>query len=622
MQILEVDLNQKSCHIRNPGSGGFRDCIGGRGYNVDYLYRHLPDNARPLGPENILIMSGGLLTGGPVPASARVHLNALSPLTGILGSSNIGGNIGRAMVKAGLKSICIRGQASSPLYLLIDGTTVSFCDADHLWGLDTWSTQEALEAEHGTDTEIMAIGPAGENKVRFAAIISDRDHAFGRTGMGAVMGSKRLKALVIRNRSQAAELANPIAVAAIRNYVREIRLSPEFRTFSEYGGAGYVSWANDLGILATRNFRRNRFEAIDQIDGRKLRRKMLRSRGCRGCPVRCKAALETGGGKDAKQTAVRPEFESMVNLGAKCGLEDMDALVALDNRCSRLGLDTISAGNVMAFAMDLYERGILASESTRELDLSWGNPECMMQLLELTAHRRGLGRLMSLGVRQMAEAVGNGAACFAPHVKGLELSAYHPGSIMGAALGYAVSSRGGDFSNIYASMEYNWSAEKGHREFGHAAAVQIDSIIGKAKLVRRAMLVNIALDCIGICKVPALSLLGKFDLKDEAQLVSAATGEEVSAVELFDISERISNLERLFNLKYGAGPGDDSLPAMFLDETTTTGAGNMAGKLQQMIDDFYLEMGWDDQGYPTPQKLSQLGIPIPPFFDEIPGKAG
>ncbi|MBT7889898.1 MAG: aldehyde ferredoxin oxidoreductase, partial [Deltaproteobacteria bacterium] len=476
----------------------------------------------------------------------------------------------------------------------------------------------------GQDLEILAIGPAGENRTRFACIISDKDHAAGRTGMGAVMGSKNLKAIVFKKKPAPTSLTEATASEAIRQYVRTIRTSPEFLTFSEYGGAGYIKWADDLGILATRNYRQNRFESIDLIDGKKLKKKLVKSRGCRGCPVHCKAQLNLEKESQPAEFSVRPEFESMVSLGSKCGLEDLDSLVKLDNCCSRLGLDTISAGNAIAFAMDLYQRGILTPEDAGGLDLSWGNAEAMMILLEKMTHREGLGAILALGVRKAAEVIDHGAEKYAPHVKGLELSAYHPYNIMGSALGYAVSNRGGDFSNIYASMEYNWSQEKALQEFGTENAVEINSIFGKAQLIKRAMLVNVALDCIGLCKVPVLSLLGKFDLVAEAELVTAITGSHTSAEELLHVGERISNLERLFNLKFGALAADDRLPQMFFDASyISSGKPTEAPDwMEFMIKMFYEEMGWCEEGRPTLQKLSQLGITIPDFFGHTTEKTG
>ena len=611
-KILDIDLqNQSWREDRTPPAIRYPRLMAGRGCNVAYLFDHLPPKTPALDPANILIFSCGLLTGKSAPASSRIHVNALSPLTGILGSSNMGGDFGKAMRTHELQTLIFKDRSQTPIYLFISKKGIEFRDAEDLWGLDAWETQGRLKDVHqNQDLQICCIGPGGENLNRFACIMSDLDHAAGRTGMGAVMGSKNLKAIVIEPGKKEKETDSQKEVEAIRRYVRLIRNSPEYLTFSEYGGAGYVTWANDLGILTTRNYRGNKFEAIDQIDGRKLKKHVVRARGCSGCPVRCKSELRFG---NQTQTYTRPEFEPMVNLGSKCGLKDLKALVHLDNLCSRLGIDSISAGSAIAFAMDLFEREILTDDDTAGLDLSWGNAEAMESLLISMAYRTGLGATLSLGVRVAAELIGRGSEQYASHVKGLELAAYHPCNMMGSALGYAVSGRGGDFSSIYASMEYNWSPDKAVQEFGTEDAVQPDAIYGKAPLIKRAMLVNMALDCLGICKVPALSLIGKFDLVDEAELASALLGRNIVPAELFLTAERIVNLERLYNRLCGAKAEDDRLPPMFFTkEYVSSGKPSAAVEwIEPMTKIFYQEMGWCSDGLPTIDKLNELDIDIP-----------
>jgi len=569
-----------------------------------WLYAHLRPGTDPLGPENPLLFSCGLLTGKTAPASSRVHVNALSPLTGILGSSNIGGHFGVRLRGCGIQTLIIRRRADAPVYLYITDNGIEFRPAAHLWGLDTRETQERLRAELADNTvQVFTIGPAGEKGVPFACILTGRDHAAGRTGMGAVMGSKNLKAIVVKDPGHRHDEATAGGRDAIRKYVGKIKAAAEYKTFSRFGGAGYVKWADDKGIAAARNFRETRFEGIDRIDGRQLDRYKVRSSGCYRCPIQCKAELDMGKGR------TRPEFESMVNLGAKCGLEDLDALVRLDNLCSELGIDIISTAGAVAFAMDLFERKILSPEDCGGLDLTWGNAVAMEILIRQIASREGLGGILSHGVRRAAEIIGNGADACAPHVKGLELAAYHPASIMGTALGYAVSGRGGDFSNIYASLEYTWPPEKAAAAFGTPDAVRPDSTNGKAPLIRRAMNVNAALDSLGLCKVPVLSLIGAFDLVNEADLASALTGLNLGAAELMDCGERVINLERLLNIRFGAGSEDDRLPPMFSStDYAGEGAADLTGQMETMVRAFYREMGWDEQGQPTPEKLTELGI--------------
>jgi len=606
-QILHVSLADKKC-FQEPLPIDVADTyIGGRGFNVWYLFNHLPVKTDPLSPENILILSCGLLTGSSAPTASRLHLNALSPLTGILGSSNVGGYAGAWLRSCGIHSIVIKSKASHPVYLYITENNIEIMDARFLWGLDTLETQIDIKQQlENTRIKILAIGPGGENGARFACIMTDKDHAAGRTGMGAVMGSKNLKAIVIARGSQKPFPADsPAARDAVKRYVLKIKDSAEYKMFSEYGGAGYVKWAHEMGIMGTKNYRQTGFAQIDQVDGKRLKKNVGRSSGCFRCPVQCKADLEFRKGDSGGWKATRPEFEPMINLGARCGVSDLETIVRLDNLSDRLGLDSTSTAAAIAFAMDLYERGILTPKNVGELDLSWGNGETMEVLIRQMAAGTGFGKILAQGVRRAAAIIGNGADNYAAHTKGLELTAYHPGAILGTALGYAISSRGGDYNNVYACIEYGWSQDKATREFGTSEAVDIQKAGGKGRLVRRSVLVNIIIDCLGLCKVPALTLLGAFDLKYEAELTTTLTQRRISAQDLFRAGERIAALERLFNLRHSPVNSVDRLPSMFFKDKNQP---LTRESLSRMIGEFYEAMGWDEAGHPTIEKMNELGI--------------
>jgi len=614
-QIVTVDLNEAAVEISPWTRARMGRLLGGRGYNVEMLYRFLPAGTDPLGPENVLLLSCGLLTGTRAPASSRVHINALSPQTRLLGSSNVGGYFGKNLRAAGIQSLIIRGRSERPVYLYIDGGRVVLRDAAGLWGLETPESIERIKANHPDEKpSVLTIGPAGENLTLFAGILTDQGHAAGRTGMGAVMGSKNLKAIAVRGRNQAGWKQDDTVKAAVRDYAFQIRKAPEFRTLSRYGGSGYISWANEKGFLATRNYRENRFEGANRLDGRRLARYKTRSLGCSRCPVQCKAELCFPDGPLKGERMIRPEFETMVSLGSKCGLGDPGAVVRLDDLCARLGLDTISAGSAVAFAMDLFDRGILDLEKTGGLDLSWGNEQSMETLLAQTARHEGLGALLALGVEEAARRIGPPAEVFAPHVKGLECSAYHPYYLMATALGYAVSSRGGDFNHFFPSIEYIWDPDRAQRELGTRRAVVPWAVQGKGRLVRRSMLVNIVLDSLGLCKVPALSLIGAFDLVNESRLTRALTGLDLTPAGLFERAERIALLERLFNLRHGLNPSrDDTLPALFFQSEARPGAEPVQRPdwLRSMVLDFYGAMGWDENGIPGRACLKRFSIPEP-----------
>jgi aldehyde:ferredoxin oxidoreductase len=491
--------------------------------------------------------------------------------------------------------------------VVIDPSGAHVQDGAGLWGLDTWQTRDELKTRVGPAAQALCIGPAGEQQVPFACIMSQGDHAAGRTGLGAVMGSKNVKALVVCNQEPERDSITPDVRKAVKDYVRAVSGSLEYRTLARYGGAGYVSWCDEKNILATRNYRQSRFEHIQSIDGRRLEAWKVRTRGCFRCPVRCKADLEMESGLFSGKKAVRPEFEPMVNLGSKCGLSDLDRLVFLDNLCSRLGMDVISSGSVLAFAMDLFENGILSTRDTDGLEIRWGDGQVMETLLQQIARREGFGGILALGVRRAAEIIGRGADERAPHVKGLELTAYSPENMFGTALGYAVSSRGGDFNTVYPSLEYTWPSDRAEKEFGTPLAVDPTSTKGKAGLVRRSTIVNCTLDCLGLCKVPLLSLVNGFDLVLETGLTNAVTGRGLEPEDLFLMGERVANLERLLNIRFGLRRDQETLPGMF-QTFFYDDSGHRVDRLSSMVQEFYQVMGWDGRGYPLTSTLGRLGL--------------
>lgn len=597
-RILEIDLDQRSWRERPYAEGTARRFLSGRGFNALRLWEEVPPGTDPLGPGNRLLFSCGLLVGSGAPAATRLHVSALSPLTGLLGSSSVGSDLGLSLRACGIQALVIRGQADDPVYLRIDPEGASIHDARDLWRLDTWQTETRI-AQTDPGAKVLSIGPAGENQVRFACIMADRDHAAGRTGMGAVMGAKRLKAIAVRPPACPGQIPPPLPPDIVKRYLREITRSAEFAFWSRFGGAGYLKWADRMGILATRNYRASRFEAIDRVDGRKLGPHVVKRRGCPGCPVRCKAELRLNHGTPEARTWRRPEFEPLIALGPKCGLDNLAAVVKLDNLCSGLGLDSISAGSAIAFAMDLFQRGILDLHETGGLELTWGNRAAMETLIRQMAVGEGLGALLNQGVRRAAAAIGKGAEQFAAHVKGLELTGYHPLRMPGTALGYTVANRGGDFTDVYTAMESRGAQLR--------QGVESDPV-EKAELVRKARIAGTVLDSLGLCKVPALSLRGGYDLDLEAAMTAAHTGWEMDPAVLSTIGERIITLERLFNLAHGASSHDDRLPSMFFRSDYAPARGLAPEAIPAMTRAYYRAMGWDSQGIPERSTLEALGL--------------
>ncbi len=602
--LLWVDLTTETLS-RHTITKAMDQWLGGRALNVALLYRHLPRPIQPMAPENLLLLSVGRLAGTLAPSATRLHINAISPQTGMLGSSNVGGRFGDWLQAAGCQVIAVSGQSSHPVFLDIDGDQVRLLDATDLWGLDTDATHDQLERLLGdSPIQSLTIGPGGEKGVRFACIVNDRDHAAGRTGMGTVMGAKKLKAIVVHQSRHRVRPANQSASrAAVAEYARRITASPDFEMFSRLGGAGYVQWADDKALMSTRNYRQTRFENAAQTDGIHMKEALVRARGCARCPVRCKAELRFSQGRLAQKTAFRPEFEPMINLGAKCGLSDIQAIVWLDNLCTRLGIDSTSTSTAIAFVMDLAQRNLLPEKWAQSLDLSWGNADTMEALIRQIAAMEGLGAILGLGVRAAAEHFGEATKAYAAQVKGLELCAYHPAALLGPALGYAVSSRGGDYNNVYASLEHRWSPAQAEAAFGTSKALDPKSYEGKGRLVHRAALVNIAVDSLGICKVPALSLIGTFDLEPEARLTAALTGKPVTAKDLMEIAQKTATLERMINLRQGQRPEQDCLPDMFF---SGTGPRLDRDRFHQMVLEFYQAMGWQDNGEPAPGTIADI----------------
>jgi len=608
-KMLSVDLSSGEILRQDLPEAVTRQFLSGRGINAWLLAQHIEPESDPLAPGNGLVLSCGLLTGTAAASSSRLHVNAISPLTGLLGSSNVGGYFGAELRAAGVQTLLIRGRAAQPVTLHIDEERVELRDASHLWGLETRAATEALQDELGKAPRLMVVGPGGENGVRYACIMTGTRHAAGRTGMGAVMGAKNLKAIAVRGQKRRVQ-HDEATDALLRDYVDKVRASPRYDTWARFSNTSLVTWADEAGLLATRNYRQVHFEGAGRIDGTRLIQHVTHPRTCHRCPVHCKAGIEIREGPYAGTRGERPDLEPIINLGSKCGVDDPEAVLYLFNLAGELGIDAISTAGVLAFAMDLYERGILSVEDTGGVELTWGNAQAMATMMHSIALKDGFGAVLAEGVRRAAELIGRGAEAYAYHSKGLELTGYDPRGGMGTALGYAVSTRGGDFTSVYAVPEYRWEPEQGREWFGSEKAVDRLSVEGKGELVKRSMAVSATLDALGLCKVPVLSIVCDYSLRDEAALATALTGQETTANELALAGERIVNAERLINLRLGAGVADDDLPDHFVEDRVPDAGPThgMTVDIERLRRDFYLAMGWDQNGIPTPEKLRELDL--------------
>jgi aldehyde:ferredoxin oxidoreductase len=413
------------------------------------------------------------------------------------------------------------------------------------------------------------------------------------------MGLKNLKALVVKACRQDRQPPGELSELA-RQYAREIREAERYELYSIYSNAAYLRWTHDLGLLGTRNFRQTQFEDVDKVNGTVFMPYVRKHKSCHRCPVHCKAEIRIENGRFEMLIGERPDIEPTMAFGPRIGINDPEAVLYLYNLTNTLGIDSISAAGVIAFAMDLYEQEIISVMDTGGMPLRWGDAEAAITLLNQIARREGFGAVLAEGVREAARQIGQDAEAYAYHSKGLELPGYDPRGAQGTALAFAISNRGADYASVYPSLEWFWSPEQGKQAFGTEASIDPLQPEGKGLMVRHSYIVSAVLDAIGVCKVPILSVVGDFSLEKEAHMVSAFTGWEITPADLFEVGERILTAERRLNIRYGLTSADDSLPVKFLGEPVPSGP--TAGKvvaLQQMVRDYYAAMGWDENGNPA-----------------------
>lgn len=608
-KVVEIHLEDKEIAERSPNPEVVRNYFGGRGLNIRYLLEYIDKGTTPLEPDNVLVVTPGLLTGSEVYSSSRLHLGSASPLTGFLGSSNVGGDLGAYLRQQGILSVIVRGRADKPVYLWFHDGELELKGGDDIWGKKTSTARESIRKEVGDSASVGAIGPAGENQVPVACLMFEDGHAAGRTGMGAVMGSKNLKAIAANPGSS--PIGNQLTESdALDEYLEKIKSAPEYEEWSRYDNSTSVKWVDDLGAGAVKNYREVQIEDVESADGRSFKDLPRTPSSCYRCPVHCKAELEVDRGPDEGEKFERPCFEPLVALGPKCGNTDGLESIHLHDKCNELGLDSVEAGSLMAFAMDLYDRDILTEEDTGGLDLSWGNTSGMNTLLGRIARQEDwLGAVLSKGLKEAASEIGGGAEEYAYHVKGLAMTAMDPRGFKGSALGYAVGSRGGDFTGIYARPEYSFSPEQAEEVFGTAEAADRLVESGKPELVKKSAIVSALADSLGICKVPMLSLVEDYDLSLTTELTSKVIGEDMRKEDLLAAGERILTAERLFNIRRGLKAEDDDLPEKFTTERIETGpASGSVVNLQEMLGDFYSLMGWSKDGKPQESKLEELDL--------------
>ena len=584
--------------------------LGGRGVALKLFCDEVPPGIDPLGEQNKLVFMTGPLTGTAAPTAGRYDVVAKSPLTSLFGAASAGGHFGAELKFAGYDGVIIEGVAAKPTALVIRDGGVELRDASHLWGSSTTETEKILREELGDrKVKVACIGPAGENLVRFAAIINDSTRAAGRCGLGAVMGAKRLKAIAVRG-TKDVQVSDFDGLMKLLDRLRELgRYETLAIGLSTYGTASIVSYVHAIGGFPTHNFKLQfDYEEIEPIDQESIRESLvLKKSACFGCPIGCGRLSRIPEGKYADELGEGPEYEHINTLAGRCGCYDLNALMKAHNLCNELGMDGITAGGVIGFAMECYEAGVLDADRTGGLELRWGDADIVIELLERIARREGVGDLLAEGVKRAAERLGRGAEKYAMHVKGLEFPGYEPRAMKGAALSFATANRGADHLGALMTLV----------DFGMAtplAIVTVDPLelsSEKVRLVKELEDWMQVLDSAIICKFFGV-LLRKEEL---ASLISLVTGFDLSVKTLERIGERIWNLERLFNLREGLrGKEDDWLPDRFYEEPLPKGAANgeviPREEFERRLSEYYRLRGWDEGGVPTAGKLRELGLSV------------
>ena len=607
-KILRVNLSSLSLLTEQPEERFYRKYFGGWGFITYYLLKEVKAGIDPLGPDNKLIFAAGPLTGAPFSGSGRNSVGAKSPLTGGFGAAEVGGFWGSEFKRAGYDGIIIEGKASKPVYLWITDGKAEIKDASHLWGKDTGDTLDTIRDELGDRfIRFAGIGIGSENLVRYGNIIVDLKDAAGRTGLGAVMGSKKLKAIAVRGH-------NPVDVADKSVLVEMNRkMATEFlggtKALSMFGTGSIIDKYAQSGNLPTRNFRDGNFENADAISARTIKETIsVGMDACWACFVRCKKMVKIGEPWNVDPKYGGPEYETLAALGSNCGINDLNAISKAHQMCNRYSIDTISTGATIAFAMECFENGIITEADTDGIQLNFGNSDAMLAMVEKIAKREGFGDLLAEGSKKAAERIGKNSEKFAIHVKGQEQPMHEPRLKRGLGLGYAVSPTGADHIHNIHDTSYSLKESLINLEgLGiHEPLPAHDLSVKKVRLFTYVAmwrtLCHSLVTCIFIPWTPLQTV----------KLVKAVTGWDTSVWELMKVSERSINLARIFNIREGFTAEDDKLPDRMFQPQTSGALSKIdidKEEFYNAVHTYYGMMGWDyNTGIPNRWKLEELGI--------------
>lgn len=604
-KLLRVNLTEKKISVESIPENVSLSYLGGRGQAERYLYKELKPKINPLGPLNKIIFAVGPLTGSPVPCCSRYAVVTKSPITGYILHAFAGGYWAAELKWAGYDMIIIEGVSEEPCYLLVSDEQTEIRNAKHVWGCTTRETERIIKHDlHDDNLKILSIGPAGEKLVKFAGIISDltskRSGSASRGGGGAVMGSKKLKAIVVRGKTPV-KVADPeLLKQAIKKINTALIKNPTLEQFSKRGTTRGVHILNEaLGILPTRNFQTGFFEEADGIGPEEFEKRFVKHVGCYICPIRCSKIRLIKSGTYAGWAQEGPEYETIALLGSNCGNSDADTVLSADYLCDNFGLDTISTGVCISFLMELNQRGLISKEQTDGLNLTWGDKDTILTLIRKIAFREGIGDVLAEGVKRASERLGEATKSYAMHVKGLEMPGYDPRAAQGHGLGIGTSNRGACHERGFCTQElYGWPTKSPSDRF---------SIEGKGKLVKENQDKYAVFDSTITCFFASFHCP-----EDYALALQGVVGDEElgKLSHLLTIGERIWTLERVFNIREGLTKKEDDLPERFKNIPMPNGpAKGHVSHWDKLIQQYYQIRGYDQEtGYPKKSKLIELKL--------------
>jgi len=602
-RILKVDLATGKSSVRAIDEKHVRAYLGGQGFAVELVYHGVPPGTDAFDPKNVLAIAGGAFDGYPVPTGGKTVFASKSPLTGTLAESVMGGSIGAELRHAGYDALEIVGKADGPSYLFIEDDKVELSDAADLWGKDTREVPEALKRRHGWDVKVACIGVAGEKLVKIACVDCE-DRQAGRAGLGAVMGSKNLKAIVVRGTRDLEPADGKALLEIALRYQGIMEKAPSFVEDTKYGTGEFLGWVNkEKGVFPTKNWQESVFDRREQIDPYWWApRYVSKNKACFACTKPCGKLFEIKEGKHKGVAVDGIEYETLYSLGSTCGNWDVEVVAKGNEICDVLGMDTISAGVIVGFAMELVQRGVI-SESDVGFKLTFDNaPEALPKMLEMMGRREGFGDVLADGVRLAAKEIGKGAERYAVHTKGMEPPAYDVRAMKGHGLSYMTSTRGA------CHLRAGFYAPELVGKFWKWEGIDRLSTVGKGKMVAEMENFMCVYDSVGLCKFSR----GFFLIEKLCEVLEAITGLKFTEQELLRIGERIHNMKGHFNAREGVTRKEWLLPPRVLEDPIADGPSKgskiTVEEMNAMLDDYMQARGWTPEGMPTPEKLKELGL--------------